>query len=74
MSMMQIMDRTGHTTINWDPNNPDDVRAARDTFDEMKKKGFTAFRVELQEGRGTRLDSFDPTAAKIMLVPQMAGG
>lgn len=74
MGAMQVMDRTGHTTINWDPSNPADVRAARDTFDEMKKKGFTAFRVELQEGRGARLDSFDPTAAKIMLIPQMAGG
>lgn len=69
---MQVMDPTGHTTVKWDPDNPDDVAAAEATFDEMTAKGFNAFRVA--PGPGARLKKFDPSAMEMILVPQLVGG
>lgn len=71
---MEVMDPTGHTSVRWDPDNDDEVKAAEATFDAMKAKGYSAFRVEMAERRGARLDRFDPTAAKMILVPQLVGG
>ncbi len=71
---MQVLDRTGHTEIVWDPTKMIDVDIARAAFDEAIKKGYSAFRVEGEDQRGARISTFDPKAAKIMLVPQLVGG
>jgi hypothetical protein len=71
---MNTLDRSGHTSISWDADNPDEVRTARAVFDEMREKGYRAFTVGRRGERGSRLDSFDPRAEEIMLVPQLQGG
>lgn len=70
---MNIMDRTGHTSINWNPNNPAEVATAEAAFDTMTEQGYRAFRMD-GDNQGKRLDEFDRTAAKIMFVPQLRGG
>jgi len=74
MSEMQIMDPTGHLTVTWNVDNEDEVEHARATFDEMRAKGYYAFRVRKGGERGERIQSFDPDAEQMILMPQLRGG
>jgi hypothetical protein len=74
MSMMQVMDPTGHTEVSWNSDNTDEVRVARETFDRMTGQGYRAFRTDGKGAQGTRMSSFDPTAESLVLVPHLQGG
>jgi hypothetical protein len=74
MSDMHVMDRSGHTTITWDPDATVEVTTAREAFDRLIQQGYNAFRVEGADNRGERIRSFEPKAGKIMMVPQLVGG
>lgn len=74
MSEMFVMDQTGHSITTWDPAVEAEVSAARDQFNTLTGKGYNAFRVEGLDNRGERLTKFDPSAGKIMMVPQLKGG
>lgn len=71
---MDVMDRTGHTTVTWDPDKKVEVDVAEDTFKRLIKEGYNAFEVESADKPGKRLTKFDPKAGKIMMVPQLVGG
>jgi hypothetical protein len=77
---MEVMDRTGHTTVTWDPENPDSVRDAEREFNRLRDEGYSAFRMEaagdgvVVEHKGERIERFDPAAGKVMMVPQLRGG
>jgi hypothetical protein len=78
---MSIMDRTGHSTVTWKPDDPSSVKDAEKKFNEMIDQGYTAFAMDLVstngvtvEQKGKRITTFDPTAGKIMMVPQLVGG
>jgi hypothetical protein len=75
MSQMHVLDREGDTKIIWNPDNEDEVANARRTFDELRRKGFTAYRVDDTTGkRNEVLREFDPDAEKLILRPAMVGG
>lgn len=71
---MQVLDTTGHSTTTWNKDNADEVAAARATFDAMKAKGYTAFKVRGNGQQGARMDTFDPEAESMVMVPQLKGG
>ncbi|HTI14336.1 MAG TPA: hypothetical protein VL461_07170 [Dictyobacter sp.] len=79
--MLRVMSRRGDDRIAWDTqkietNDPEAIAAVREAeriFNEERKKGATAFKVE--PGKGTeRIDKFDRTAEQIILVPRVVGG
>ncbi len=81
MGMLRIMSRRGDDKIAWDSqkvdaNDPEAVAAVREAeriFNEERKKGTTAFKVE--PGKTVeRIDKFDHTAEQIVLVPRVVGG
>ena len=75
INTLEIMDRTGETKTIWDPTKRDEVDTARETFNKLKAKGYSAFHVDKKgEKTGTRLDAFDPEAGAIIMIPQFAGG
>jgi hypothetical protein len=81
MHVMNIMDLTGHTTMTWKPDDPASCADAEKKFAEMLERGYTAFAMEMVstngvtvEQQGRRIKKFDPTAGKIMLIPQIVGG
>jgi len=74
MSEMQIMNPTGHLTVNWNADNLEEVRHARETFDQMTGEGYSAFRVGKGGERGVRIDTFDESAEQMILLPQLRGG
>lgn len=71
---MMVPDTSGHTEIKWQRGNEIEESIARASYDAAIKKGYQAFRMTASGERGTRMDSFDPTAEKIMMVPRLQGG
>lgn len=71
---MKIMDTSGHTQLQWDPNVPNEVQAAKEAFATYVAKGYSAFRVGSDGEKSTRMEKFDPSAEEMILVPQLKGG
>jgi hypothetical protein len=74
MSELMVLDRTGDTRIQWRSGNHDEVEAARSRFNDLKSKGYAAFRVNRAGNQGEQIDAFDATAERLILVPQFVGG
>jgi hypothetical protein len=74
MAELCVMNTTGDTKTIWDKNNPDEVAAARATFDALKKKKYLAFSVASGGKKGELMTTFDPNAEQIIMSPPVAGG
>jgi hypothetical protein len=75
MSEMRVMGQRGDSKVIWNPDNNDEVEAAEKQFEQLvKKKRFRAFRVDAEGGKGEPISKFDKNAAKLIMVPPMAGG
>lgn len=74
MTEMCVMDQTGDTRTIFDPNNPDEVDVARETFKSLKKKGYIAYSVKKDGEKGEVMTEFDANAGKIILAPPLRGG
>lgn len=72
--VMHIMDSTGDTKVLWSVDSPEEVKAAKKTFDSLKKKGYLAYTVDGDGGKGEVIREFDKTAGRIILAPQLVGG
>lgn len=73
MGQIRKLDKSGDTTTEWDPSNPQEVEAARQAFDLYRKGGYAAARME-NGTAGEIIKEFDPSAAQIVMVPPMCGG
>ena len=71
---MHELNKSGDTKIVWDSENRKEIAAARKTYNDLKKQGFTAYSVKDSGKRKEIVHTFDPYAEKIILVPPMAGG
>jgi hypothetical protein len=72
--VLEAIDLTGDTKIHWDKDKEAEVAAARASFDALKAKGYVAFKLSGDGSTGGQLDSFDPSAERILMQPQMRGG
>lgn len=73
-SVMAVMNHTGDLKVIWDADVKDEVDAAKAQFDALKKKGYSAFKVNKKGEAGERINEFDPHAEKLIMVPAMQGG
>lgn len=71
---MQIMDPSGHTELKWNPGVSDEVKTARDMFQSMIDKGYRAFKMTRDGDKGQAITTFDPSAEKLVMIPQLVGG
>jgi hypothetical protein len=71
--ILLILDRTGHTTLTWNPEAPEEVAAARSHFAALRGTGYLATR-QTGPHTGETLHEFDPTAAEITMQPATVGG
>ena len=69
-----VMDQSGDTKTIWDCDNDDEVKAAEDTFNKLKRKGYTAYSVKKSGKKGKVLTGFDPSLECMILAPPMVGG
>lgn len=74
MSEMCVLDPSGDSRLQWDKANPDELRLAEERFDELKRSGYAAFKVTAKGDKGEQIDAFDPSAERLILIPQMVGG
>ncbi len=71
---MRTMGASGDTKLVWDSDHEDEVANARRTFDDLRRKGFSAFAVGAKGEKTTQVREFDPEAEKLIMVPALAGG
>jgi hypothetical protein len=75
MGELRVMGQKGDTRVMWNPDNPDEVKEAKRSFDNLvKKKGYRAYRVKKKGDAGEQITEFDPSAAKLIIAAPMAGG
>ena len=81
MAVLRVLSKEGDTKYEWDvvqvqQGNVDAMAAVREAeriFAQQRARGATAFKV--WPGRtAERLDSFDPQAEHVVIVPRVAGG
>lgn len=73
-NVMHVLDRTGDSRFMWSPDNPDEIKAAKQHFKKLKDKGYLAYKVEDDGSKGEVIRDFDETAGKIIMSPQLVGG
>jgi hypothetical protein len=73
-STLNVLDDTGDTRMQWDRSNPAEVAKAEARFNDLKAKGFLAYKVNKKGDMGEVLSAFDPSAERIILHSQMIGG
>jgi hypothetical protein len=73
-STLHILDKTGDTRIEWNPNNPVEVEIARKAFDAAKDKKHLIYKMRADGSRGEQIRTFDPNAERIIATPQTVGG
>jgi hypothetical protein len=72
--VLEIMDHTGDTKLEWSHSVKVEVDAARASFDLHKKKGYLAYKMLPGGGRGEVITEFDPAAERIIMAPPVQGG
>jgi len=71
---MAVLDRAGDLKTIWDSGKPEEVAIAKKQFEELKKKGYVAYKVKKDGDKGELMKEFDPEAEKVILAPLMQGG
>jgi hypothetical protein len=74
MGEMAVLDRTGDSRLQWKKTDPDEIAAALARFNELKGKGYAAFKVDDTGRKGEQITAFDSTAERLILIPPMVGG
>lgn len=81
MGILRVLSRRGDDQVTWEAQSTLTVDApaqaaveeAEQIFRQQRKRGATAFR--LKSGKPpVRIESFDPTAEEIIMVPRVVGG
>ena len=72
--VLEVLDHTGDTKIEWNPRVQAEVDVAKSTFDSLKAKGYLAYKLDRNGERGEVIRSFDAQAERIVMNPQMQGG
>jgi hypothetical protein len=73
MSTLLVMDRTGHSTFEFDPNDSTAVGEAMERFQALIEQGYTASECT---GKGTqrKVTEFDPHRIETLFHPRLVGG
>ena len=81
MAKLRVLSSRGDTVVEWDAarvdlGDPDALAAVREAeriFEEQRARGATAF-VVAPDQPAQRIDTFDPLAEQVVMVPRVAGG
>ncbi|HLH24196.1 MAG TPA: hypothetical protein VK066_16865 [Chloroflexota bacterium] len=81
MAKLRVLSSRGDTVVEWDTKrvelgDPEAVAAVREAeriFEEQRARGATAF-VVAPDKPAQRIDTFDPAAEQVVMVPRVAGG
>jgi hypothetical protein len=73
MATQIVMDHTGDTRHEFDPENAEALARAERRFMDLTGVGFTAA-VRTGPDEVTRIRAFDPTAQETLFYPRLVGG
>ena len=73
MASQIVMDHTGDTRHNFDPNDSEALLKAEQRFRELTGAGFTAA-TRTASGEPIVRHTFDPTAEETLFFPRLVGG
>ena len=71
---MSVMDGSGRRQLQWKRDNPDEIAAAQAIFDHLLARGFSAFGAKTKAAPRQAINTFDPEAAEVVMVPRIVGG
>jgi hypothetical protein len=71
---MSIMDGSGHKQLKWNTENLDEVLVAKETFDNLVGRGYSAFASPTKTEAKHTIKEFDPTMEDVIMVPRTVGG
>lgn len=71
---MSIMDSSGHKQLKWNTDNQDEMTLAKETFDNLIGKGYSAFASKEKTGEKHLISEFDSTMEELIMVPRNVGG
>jgi len=75
MGELRVMDKElGDLKVIWDPENPHEVEAAKETFIKLKGKNYLAFDVAKLGRKGNEVKEFDPALEKLIMTPPLQRG
>lgn len=75
MGEMMVLSQSGDDKISWDPNDDKSTDFAEKQFNEYRKKGYKAFRLDDKNKKtGFMITEFPPHAAKLLFIPKIVGG
>jgi L-alanine-DL-glutamate epimerase-like enolase superfamily enzyme len=74
MTELRVLSSMGDTKVIFDPDNDDEVAAAKVQYKTLIDKGFKAFKVKKSGEPGKKMKKFDKDAGKIIMVPPIIGG
>ena len=69
---VRILDRSGDTTLRYDPTDSAAVHDVEQRFRRLMDHNFVAFDTSTHPGR--IIAAFDPNASEIIVAPRFAGG
>ena len=72
--IIRVVDPSGDLKFTWDADDPDEIAAIEDLFNEKIKDKWIAYSVKRSGKKGVVIKTFDPEAEKIIMAPPMVGG
>jgi len=69
---VEVEAQGGHTTLEYGPEAAVSAEQAEEVFARLQGMGFKAY--ETKGSTGTPVETFDPEAREVVLMPPMAGG
>jgi hypothetical protein len=73
MATQIVMDHSGDSRHQFDPNDSEAVAKAEERFRALNAAGFIAAE-RTSAGETRRVKSFDPTAEEVLFFPRLVGG
>lgn len=71
---MSIMDSSGHKQLKWSTDNLDEMKVAQETFENLIRKGYSAFGSRHKAEAKHFIRDFDSTMEELVMVPPNVGG
>lgn len=68
-----MMDSSGDKETTWNPDDPDEVAAAKAIFDAVKKRGYLVYS-QPAGASGVALGQFDASVENMVAVPPIVAG
>lgn len=66
-SIMNILDHSGHSNLEWDANNEIEVANMKKKFKEMLAKGYNAFKIDPKTKKSEKITEFNPIYEEILM-------